>query len=136
MKLKVCEKNRYAINDLLAKANGKACSHTYNNYGNVFSVSLCLEKALEDYGVPKSYRRATTAIVQSGNRTAKAYEYGARTTTLAFYRGGDHWFLTDIKQSELWADSLPEYWVSVSFDVLENADKQRRKLAHIVTRHG
>lgn len=116
MKIKVDERNKDKIEDVLAKANGKAVTHTMWWFTEVDAAARSFEKALEDHFLLKKDRAgAVCKFRPSGKNLAKSYNFGAITTEITLERRASGWFLTNAIRSRKFPqqDALREMHLSV-----------------------
>lgn len=92
MKIRITESNLNRIQIALDKANGKACSHTYNSANEVISIAARAEMKL-DRLMNKKYFADAHYFSTSGDDMPNAYKYNRIGTQLNLYRGSSGWFL-------------------------------------------
>ena len=98
--MKIVPENAAAIGAELAKANGRASSHTVTSFAEVADEAYRAERKLGALGIPKSKRAGATFRVQSGGKVAKAY----RVTCLVLLRRAAGWYLVECRSCEIYPD--------------------------------
>ena len=102
--MKIVPENAAAIEAELAKANGRASSHTVTSFAEVADEAYRAERKLEALGIPKSKRAGATFRVQSGGKVAKAYRRARRVTVLTMIRRASGWYLGELYSTEVYPD--------------------------------
>jgi hypothetical protein len=92
--LKIEAKNRAAIRAMLAEANGRADTHTYQFYSEIEALAQKAEARLDDLGIPKAQRKEAIYRSTSGKRVACGYDQVRNATVVELRRRAGGWYLT------------------------------------------
>ena len=106
--VKVAEKNRAKIVEMLDDVNGTAVQHTYTSYCEIERIAEWNEKKLEDLHIPKKSRAGAKAHSVSGGIVPNAYRYSRKATYVELHRRPTGWFLGVVLDARIWRDGGPD----------------------------
>ena len=124
--MKINLNNRNLVEIALAKINGKATAHTFNQAWQVQREIDIIEGKLIKYGIPKSSWQGIEVVQGSGHALPKSYKYAAKTNVVVLKRGANAWFITEIRTAYLYPTWKPARRIIVDPNLLDLADQRRR----------
>jgi hypothetical protein len=105
--IKITKENAAAIDQALKSVNGKASSHTYTRFSEIWCVADEAEKQLAELNIPKALRKGARYVSQSGETLPSAYKYAATTMTVTIERKSGGWYLSHVAPSTLYSRTKP-----------------------------
>jgi len=112
--IKIDLKNCGKIVQALAEVNGRASAHVFESYTQIARLAEVAEKALAEFGVPKSARKGAAYTAESGETLPGAYRYRAQTTFVVIERGASAWYLVKIERSEIYPRQRPNVFLCLT----------------------
>jgi hypothetical protein len=94
--LKICLKNKDAIEKILLDKNGRAWMHCFTTYNQIVSVVKDAESKLDRLGLPKTWREGAIFKATSGMSVCKAYTYSRNATEVVLKRKRTFWQLIEV----------------------------------------
>ena len=102
MKIKICDKNKEKINEVLRQEQGRAKVRTIC-YDDLAWLSSCAEQLLEEANIPKK-GRVGFQYEYAENDTAKAYRSAVNSTYVKLERSNNkQWFIVEAERRSLFA---------------------------------
>ena len=123
--IKITKENESAIDQVLKAVNGKASSHTYTRFSELWCVANEAEEQLSEFNIPKALRKGARYVSQSGEILPSAYKYAATTTTVTIERKSGGWYLSHVAPSTLYSRTKPRK------SLLINPDQDAAAIANV-----
>ena len=111
------------IEAALVYINGQAKAHTITTYAEVWAVADRAEVLLDSRGVSKKNRVGTTVAYDPSGPSAKAYKYGAISTTITLKRVADGWRLVGVNRITAWPQSPETFNLTISPEAADNISR-------------
>ena len=111
------------IEAALSSVNGQAKAHTISTYAEVWTVADRAEALLDTRGVSKKNRVGTTVVYNTSGPSAKAYKYGAISTTIHLKRVADGWRLVGVNRYTAWPQSPETFNLTISPEAADNISR-------------
>ena len=119
----IIDAKRDAIVAALSSVNGRAEAHTISTYAEVWAVADRTEVLLDKRGVSKKNRVGTTVAYDPSGPSAKAYKYGAISTTITLKRVADGWRLVGVNRITAWPQSPETFNLTISPEAADNISR-------------
>jgi len=98
--IKICEKNRDAIEAALSAANHGATAHTFTNFCEVTLLAEHAETHLIALIGAKRLAVGAVVVVRSGGALPSAYSYYRVTTRVELVRRSSAWWLVSVSSEQ------------------------------------